>query len=213
MSIRLEEVRTGSVRTYPGPDGRSWRSAIGKEAAAGPVTMTFLGLAGDTVGNPDVHGGADQAVLAYAGEHYPLWRAEGLEAVPGSFGENFVLSGLTDAEACVGDVYALGGARVQISHPRQPCETLARRFGGKEVVARVWATCRGGWYLRVLREGPVEAGMALTLLERPNPGGTVARVLKAYLEAAKHPAEARAMAALEGLTAEWRLKLGRKADG
>ena len=211
MGIQLLEVRTGSVRTTTGADGRSWTSAIWKERVEGPVLLGREGLAGDTVGNRSVHGGPDQAVLAYAAEHYPLWRGEGLAAEPGAFGENLVLSGLTDDQACIGDVYALGPARVQISHPRQPCDTLARRFGSKEIVARVWALRRGGWYLRVLEEGPVAAGMDLVLLERPNPGGTVARVLGACLNAASAPSEARAMAGLEGLTQEWVARLLKKA--
>jgi MOSC domain-containing protein YiiM len=212
MDIRLVELRAGKVRTYEGPDGRSWKSAIGKEPVSGPVLLTRLGLQGDTVGNPQVHGGPDQAVLAYASEHYPLWRGEGLEAEPGAFGENFVLTGLTDQEACIGDVFALGGAQVQVSHPRQPCDNLARRFGRKDVVARVWATARGGWYLRVLREAPVESGLPLTLVRRPNPGGTVARVLRAFLGASSDPTEARAMAALEGLSAHWAEALEKKAE-
>jgi MOSC domain-containing protein YiiM len=213
MVIRLMEVRTGAVKSYEGPDGRAWKSAIGKEPVSGPTLLTRLGLQGDTVGNRQVHGGPDQAVLAYAGEHYAHWREEGLEAAPGSFGENFVLAGLTDQEACIGDVYDLGGAQVQVSHPRQPCETLARRLGRKDVVARVWATARGGWYLRVLREAPVEAGLALTLVRRPNPGATVARVLKAYLDGPSDRGEALAMAALEGLSPHWAEALEKKARG
>ena len=210
MAITVVEVRTGAVKGYGGPGQGSWRSAIGKEPVSGPVFLGRMGLSGDKVGNLLVHGGPDQAVLAYAGEHYPLWQAEGLEAEPGSFGENFVLNGLTDAQACIGDEYALGGARLQISHPRQPCDTLARRFGSREVIARVWSTCRGGWYMRVLEEGPVEAGMALTLLARPNPEGTVARVLAAYLNAVANPAETLAMAGLAGLTPSWAIRMGKK---
>jgi len=208
VAIALLQIRTGKVKTYAGAD-HPWQSAIGKEPVNGPVFLTSLGLVGDTVGNPEVHGVPDQAVLAYASEHYPLWRAEGLDASPGSFGENLVVSGLTDTEACIGDVYALGEARVQISHPRQPCDTLARHFGRKDVITHVWDLRRGGWYLRVLQEGHVEAGQTWTLLDRPNPDGTVARVLGAFLNAAKDPEEALAMAHLAGLTGHWAVKLGK----
>ena len=51
-------------------------SAIGKRPLAGPVRVTRLGLAGDQVADTRVHGGPDQAVLAYASAHYPGWRAE-----------------------------------------------------------------------------------------------------------------------------------------
>jgi len=212
MTIQLLEVRKGRIKTY-GEGAGAWSSAIGKEPAAGPVQLDPLGLDGDQVGCPEVHGGLDQAVLAYASEHYPRWREEGFAADPGAFGENLLLSGLTDQQACIGDIYALGEVLLQVSHPRQPCDTLARRFGRKDVVAQVWTHARGGWYCRVLRPGPVAAGMDLILKERPNPGATVARVLTAYLDAAKAPAEALAMAALPGLTREWQVKLEKKAGG
>ena len=34
---------------------------------------------------------------------------------------------------------------------------------------------RSGWYLRVLEEGWIEAGMPVNLVERPNPAWSVAR--------------------------------------
>jgi MOSC domain-containing protein YiiM len=211
MAILMLELRTGRARAYPGAQGGTWISAIGKVPAAGPLRLTRTGLEGDEVAHPDVHGGPDQAVLAYASEHYPLWRAEGVPAGAGDFGENLLLSGLTDQEACIGDRYAVGGAMLQVSHPRQPCATLAKRFRRKDIVPLVWSLARGGWYLRVLQEGWIEAGMAWTLLERPNPGATVARVLTAFKQADRAPDEARAMAALEGLTGAWSLKLLAKA--
>ena len=152
MTIQLLEVRKGQVKTF-GEGAGAWRSAIGKEPAAGPVQLNALGLDGDQVGCPEVHGGPDQAVLAYASEHYPLWRQEGFAAEPGAFGENLLLAGLTDQQACIGDVYALGEVLLQVSHPRQPCDTLARRFGRKDVVAQGRAHARGGWYCRGLRAG------------------------------------------------------------
>ena len=211
MAVVLLELRTGRVRTHPGAGGASYTSAIAKEPAAGPLRLTWLGLEGDQVGNPQVHGGPDQAVLAYASEHYPLWRAEGVAAGPGQFGENLLLAGLTDREACIGDRFALGEAIVQVSHPRQPCNTLARHFQRADIVPRVWSLARGGWYLRVLREGWLEAGMERALQDRPNPGATVARVLAAFQRAAQEPGEALAMAALAGLTGEWSAKLRAKA--
>lgn len=211
MAIRLLEVRTGRIRTYPRPGGGCWTSAILKEPVHGPVALTRLGLQGDQVADSKAHGGLDQAVLAYASEHYPVWRSEGIQAWPGDFGENMLLSGLTDEDACIGDVYALDEVLLQVSQPRQPCTTLALRFQRKDIVPRVWAGARGGWYLRVLREGPVTSGMEWTLVCRPNPGATVARVLAGFAHAAQAPAEALLLADLEGLAGTWRTKLKTKA--
>ena len=40
-----------------------------------------------------------------------------------------------------------GGAKVQVSEPRQPCWKLARRWGLKDLPFRVVQTERSGWYL------------------------------------------------------------------
>lgn len=205
--IQLLELRIGQTRTYQSAHGAPWTSAIDKQPSNHGLALTRTGFQGDEVANPDVHGGPDQAVLAYASEHYPLWNAEGVKANPGDFGENLLLHGLTDQEACIGDCYALGETILQVSHPRQPCSTLIKRFGRKDILPLIWSLGRGGWYLRVIQEGWVEPGLTMRLLERINPGCTVARVLTAFDRAVKHPGEAMAMAELSGLTEMWSRKL------
>ncbi len=204
----------GGTNDFHHPSG-PWRSAIFKAPVEGPVRLGSLGLLGDEVADRRHHGGPDQAVLAYASEHYPLWQAMGLGADIGSFGENFLLAGLTDREACIGDVFAIGESGqvvVQVSHPRQPCATLARRFQRNDVVPMVWETARGGWYLRVLQEGLVQAGDGLRLKERPNPDWNIARVLNAFYHAKQNPQEALAAANIPGLTGRWASSLREKAE-
>lgn len=214
----LLSLRTGRVQSLGDPGAadpllKPWRSAIFKEPAPGPLRLLRLGLDGDEVGDPRHHGGPDQAVLGYASEHYPAWRAEGFDAPEGAFGENLLFQGLLDQEVCIGDHYALGEVVLQVSHPREPCGTLARRFGRGDVVARVWATARGGWYFRVLEEGLVQQGQPVRRVARPNPGWTVARVLHAYHHAARDRDEARAAAAVPHLTPHWPDKILARAAG
>ncbi len=95
-------------------------------------------------------------------------------------------------------MYEIGGAVVQVSQPRMPCWKLNRRWHRKDMLKRVVATGRSGWYLRVLQEGRVEAGQAVTLIERPHPGWTIAYLVhllrrpdegldvKAHLAACEH---------------------------
>lgn len=215
-SITLVQLRVGRAKNW-GTAGseepllRPWRSAIFKQPATGLLHLGKLGLEGDEVADRKHHGGLDQAVLAYASEHYPLWQKEGVDAEFGAFGENLLLAGLTDQTACIGDEYQMGEGLIQISHPRQPCNTLARRFRRHDIVGKVWDWAFGGWYCRVLHEGAVEAGTPLILHARPNPEWTVARVLHAYHHAAKHPDEAMQAAEAKGLTESWVQKLREKA--
>jgi MOSC domain-containing protein YiiM len=162
----------------PDPMDRPWRSGIFKARAQGPVWLGRIHLAGDGQADRRAHGGPEKAVLAYAAQHYPLWREElGIpEMAYGAFGENFTIDGLDEETVCLGDIYQIGAARVQVSQPRYPCWKLARRWRRNDLVARVLRTGRSGWYFRVLDEGMVEAGLAVQRLERPNPEQTILRV-------------------------------------
>ncbi len=210
MNIQAEllSVHAGRVQEHVDAQGKTWRSAIVKEAVPGPLRLGTLGPAGDEVGDHRHHGGAHKAVLAYPSEHYAAWKAEGvLDAGPGGFGENLALKGLTEEGVCVGDVFELGGALLQVSQPRQPCHTLVKRWGVPDLVERIWETARTGWYVRVLKEGSVQAGQVLKLLERPHEGWTVARVLRASRGLGVSPEERRMAGALVHLSPSWQEKL------
>jgi MOSC domain-containing protein YiiM len=212
--MRLLSVQVGIPRTVgtPGaldPMQREFTSAIWKEPVSGPVRAGGLGLAGDSVANTRVHGGPEQAVLMYAESHYPLWRAEwGRDDLgPGGFGENLTVEGLVEDSVCIGDVLEIGEARLQVSQPRQPCATLARRHGVRDMIAVVHRNGRTGWYLRVLGDGFLEAGQSIRLAERPHPDWTVRRAALAMIGRKERPEEARALARCAGLSPGWRERL------
>lgn len=213
--IRLLSIQTGVPKTVgvPGSDDpmeRLFTSAIWKQPVTGPIWAGALGLAGDAVANRRHHGGRNQAVLAYASSHYPLWRAEwGRSDVgPGNFGENLTIEGATEETTCIGDVVELGDAQFEVSHPRVPCATLARRHQVRDLVRIVYANGRTGWHLRVVREGWIEAGMPVQLVRRPYPAWTVRRVSLVMLHRAERAAEAAQLAACPALSEEWRERLG-----
>ncbi len=204
----LVSIQVGTPRLFDGSDParRSWLSAFIKEPVAGPVWLGRTNLAGDAQADLQNHGGPDKAVLAYAAAHYADWRAElGRPELPyGAFAENFTVDGLDERTVCIGDVYAIGEAQVQVSQPRQPCWKISRRWGMEELTARVVATGRTGWYLRVLVEGYVEPGMPVILLHRPFPQWTVARATEVMRHRRERPDAARELAACPLLSARWR---------
>jgi MOSC domain-containing protein YiiM len=152
-----------------------------------------------------VHGGVDMAINAYPLDHYEFWKAEvGLELVRGAFGENFTTSGATEREVCVGDVYRIGDAVVQISQPRQPCWKIARRWRVKDLALRVEKAGKMGWYFRVLEEGTVMAEAEFELLERPFSQWTISRVYSVMRERKTELAAAAELARCEALSATWR---------
>jgi MOSC domain-containing protein YiiM len=123
-------------------------------------------LDGDRQGDLKVHGGHSQAALMYSADNYAKWRAEGFEFEPGSFGENLTVSGLDETTVRHGDIYQVGGAVVQVTKARGPCYKLQYRTGVPDMIKRVLANGRSGWYVRVLQEGPVAAGQEIVPLQR-----------------------------------------------
>lgn len=209
--MRIDSVQIGQVRTFgtPGaedPLERPWTSAIQKESVTGPVWAGREGLSGDHQYDRKGHGGPDRALLMYPAEHYPRWRAEWSrsDVGPGGFGENLTVSGLDEYTTCLGDVFGIGDARVEVSSPRSPCQNLARRHGVRGIVKTIHENHRSGWYLRVLREGWVEAGAPVTLLDRPYPQWTVARAASVKRQRLHHREDARLLAACPALIGEWR---------
>jgi MOSC domain-containing protein YiiM len=209
ISVQIGRPRTVGTAGAADPMERAFRSAIWKEPVSGPVVVGTLGLQGDAVANTRVHGGPEQAVLMYAGSHYPLWEAEwGRDGLgPGAFGENLTVEGLTETEACIGDVLEIGGVTFQVSQPRQPCATLARRHRVPDMIAIVQGNGRSGWYLRVLRTGWLEAGQPVRLAERPHPEWTVRRAALAYMRRKEDVEEARALGRCAALSPGWRERL------
>ncbi|HEY7635789.1 MAG TPA: MOSC domain-containing protein [Gemmatimonadales bacterium] len=209
LSVQIGTPRTVGEPHSANPMTRAFTSAIWKEPVVGPAHVSRLGLEGDQVVNTRVHGGPDQAVLMYAAAHYPLWEAEwgrdGLAA--GAFGENLTVIGLTEESVCIGDVLDIGQARLQVSQPRQPCATLARRHQVPDMIRLVQRNGRSGWYLRVLREGVLAAGDPMVLVGRPHPDWAVRRAARAYLARKEQPEEARALARCEALSVGWRRRL------
>ncbi|TAK52175.1 MAG: MOSC domain-containing protein [Gammaproteobacteria bacterium] len=194
------------------PD-RPWTTGFFKVPVAGPVWLGRENLAGDGQADLRHHGGPEKAVNAYPSEHYPYWAAElgALELPRPAFGENFTTAGLLEAEVCIGDVFELGTALMQLSQPRQPCWKLGRRWRIPDLAWRVQQSGRTGWYFRVLREGEVEAGQTFQLHERPHPQWTVAAANEVMHLRQHDLAAARALADCPALATSWRESLERRA--
>ncbi|MBC7543072.1 MAG: MOSC domain-containing protein [Candidatus Sericytochromatia bacterium] len=176
----------------------------------------WLGYAGLRRGDPGTWGqrGRDQAVVAYAAAHYPLWRHElaRQSLVSGAFDEHFTVLGQTETTVCIGDAYRIGEATVQVSSPHQPETDLSQRLQVPDLAQRLLTSGRTGWCYRVLGEGYIQEGQPLILQDRPYPEWPVARVLAVCLAHRHHALPATtAVADLRGctqLSQSWRRLLG-----
>ena len=167
-------------------DGKTVTTGIFKKPIQGRVMLRRLNLEGDGQSDLWGHGGAFRAVLVYSIENYEYWKKElGRDALAGSapdqrvteaavFGENFTVAGMLEDEVCVGDVYRMGGALVEVTQPRIPCFKLAMKMGIEGFQNRFLKSGRVGFYLRVLEEGEVGSGDTIELVRR-DPGRMTVR--------------------------------------
>ena len=168
-----QDFPTAVLGLYAGPvaplaGGRP--SAIHKLPLTGEVALNALGLGGDAQADRRLHGGPDKALHHFPSEHYTAlaraFPAIGELLAPGSIGENISSLGLTEETVCLGDVYGLGSARVQLTQPRSPCGKIDRRYGVDGLAKHIAQQGSCGWYYRVVAAGKVRAGDSLQLLER-----------------------------------------------
>jgi hypothetical protein len=128
-------------------------TAIDKRPVDGPVRVRPLGLHADVQADRKHHGGEDQAVYAYADEDAEHFAAMLDRPVPpGLFGENLRTSGVELTGAVIGERWRVGETLLlEVTIPRIPCGTFARRMGVAGWVKRFAEEGRPGAYLRVLK--------------------------------------------------------------
>jgi MOSC domain-containing protein YiiM len=212
VSVQVGVPREMGHEGAPEVFDRPWTSGIFKTPVDGPVFVGFEHLAGDQQADLTVHGGRDKAVCVYSADHYPAWAGTLWPEVGafGAFGENLSVAGVTEDDVCIGDVWAAGDLRFQVSQPRQPCWKLARKWRIPDLVDRVVTTGRTGWYFRVLEEGAVVAGTTLTLVERPAPEWSITAANEVMHGRPRNNAAAAVLAAVPALSEAWRATLAKR---
>jgi MOSC domain-containing protein YiiM len=217
VTPKLVAICTGTPTDYgtPGaenPMDRPWRTAFFKYPVEGPRWLGSINVDGDDQAARPNHGGPEKAALAYGARHYDQWRAEypDLNLGYGAFAENFDIDGLTEHDVCIGDVFRIGEAIVQVTQPRSPCWKITRRWRTPKLSFRVQETGRTGWYLKVLQEAEVEAGMEVELSERPHPEWTIARCNELMHVLKNERDLAGELAALPELGTSWRETLTKR---
>lgn len=196
----LLSIQTGRIAPL-GPDGVP--SGFIKTIVDGSVEVTPLGLAGDGQADLAVHGGPEKAVYAYPAAHYRDWIDEypnhAAKFVAGGVGENLTVAGWTEVDLCVGDIHAVGSARLQVCQPRQPCFKFALRFGDKMLPKAMVRNGRAGWYYRVIAPGAIRGGDVVTLVDRPNPSFRFDRLVEIVNFRNASNEELEAMAVMTGI--------------
>jgi MOSC domain-containing protein YiiM len=72
-------------------------------------------------------------------------------------------------------VWTIGAITVEVSAPRIPCATFARRLGERRWVKRFTERGAPGAYLWVRRTGSISAGDEIAVVSKPGHGVSVSR--------------------------------------
>ncbi len=127
-----------------------------------------LGIEGDAVANPDIHGGPERAVCLYSADRIDALVAEGHPISPGSTGENITIRGI-DWDLVVPETRLRLGDEVVLEITRQttPCTTIRGSFKDKDS-NRIHQNLHPGWsrmYARVVTGGTVRPGAPVEVLK------------------------------------------------
>ncbi|MGD8577208.1 MAG: MOSC domain-containing protein [Thiohalophilus sp.] len=162
LSVNVGDSRPVNIKS------RTVQTGIYKTPVTDPVAVSRLGLQGDVRIEKRKMGLEHSAVYAYPFEHYDYWQKElgREETFPiGQFGENLTVTGLLEEEVRIGDVFRFGDTVLQVAHPRIPCNKLNARMGMR-FAPMFLASCKVGYYFRVLEEGTLQEGNSIELLDR-----------------------------------------------
>ena len=185
---------------------RTVTTGIFKEPVSGRVMLRTLNLDGDKQADPIGHGGIYKAAYVYSIENYDYWKGElgRTDFTHGQFGENFTVEGMLEDQIHIGDVFRVGSALVEVTQPRVPCFKLGIKMGMPQFLKPFLASCRVGFYLRVLEEGEVGAGDILELTKTDPERITVKEMCHLLYFDPKNLEGARKALRIQALSPGWR---------
>ncbi|WP_282056126.1 MOSC domain-containing protein [Maribacter luteus] len=149
-------------------NGKEELTGIYKYPTEEAIVLGGTDVENDTVIDRKHHGGPNKACYLFSADQYPYWKGKypHLDWNWGMFGENLTVKGLDETKLCIGDIYRMGSALVQVSQPREPCYKLGIRFGTQEILRQYIDHGHPGTYVRILEAGKVNENDSLTLVEK-----------------------------------------------
>jgi len=176
------------------------------------VSVNELGIVGDVQADRRFHGGTEKALHQYALssyekiiKRYPLLHQQ---AKPGMIGENLSATDMNEHNVCIGDIYQVGQAIIQVSSPRIPCWKIDAKFKQPNLNQFISLHRLNGWYYRVLQSGNISLKDGFLLQQRPNTKITVDTMLRVIYGEAEAQVIGLAANAI-GLDPEWQKRLNK----
>ncbi|WP_411828327.1 MOSC domain-containing protein [Paenibacillus elgii] len=216
--VRLKTVEIVSINTGKPKEvqfnSKDVSTGIFKTPVDGELFLSWVNFEGDGQADLVHHGGREKAICVYPYEHYPFWEKELQRTLAyGAFGENLTVRGLLEEDVCIGDMFKLGEAIVQVSQPRQPCYKLSVRYGLPDMPVKLQETGYTGFYFRVLKEGVVSRCDGLTRIFSHPKGITVSYANRIMHRDKDHVEGIKKILEVEELSVNWRKTFAKRLDG
>lgn len=190
-------------------NGRSIITGIEKQKVE-EVYLSARGFEGDDVADKKHHGGPDRAVCLYPTEHYIQWEQELGKPLPtAAFGENLTVTNMLEADVCIGDIYKIGDAVIQITQGRVPCSTIDKYTEANILLKRLIETGYTGFLARVLEEGTIRADSKIELMEKHPERVSVLHCNEVYFKN-KDALAMKRIQAVNALAEDWKQKLEKR---
>ena len=199
----LKTLAIGMPRTLHTIDGEEFVSAICKQEST-EVFLSIEGFQGDGIADTKHHGGPDRAVCIYPGEHYAFWENEfACQLPPSTFGENLTVDGMLEENVCIGDIFKVGDAIIQVTQGRVPCSTISQRTGLPKLMKRMIQSGFTGYLCRVLEEGIIRFDSPITLVQRDPHEVSILYANEVYFQRPDDQEGLKQILAVDALAEEW----------
>ena len=181
--MQLISINLGEERTLQRNDHVE-QTGIFKFPTDKPARITKLGVEGDVIISKKHHGGPDQAVYIYGMADYAWWVNDVAKELitPGTFGENLTITELESVSFNIGDYLHIGEVTLQVTASRIPCGTFAARMEDLQWVKKFRHAERPGLYCRVLKEGIVKTGDAVSVEKYTGETISIVQVFRDYYD-------------------------------
>ena len=206
--MKVDGIYAGKIQVF-GESGQP--SAIQKDKISSAV-VNETGIVTDEQADLRYHGGVEKALHQFSQRSYDIITAEFPEligkAVSGSIGENLTSLLMDETNVHIGDIYAIGDVRLQVSEPRVPCWKIDERFKVTGVSKFIADNGLNGWYFRVLTPGEFNINDRITLEKRLNDTFSLADFFKVTVKRNPSRDELLLLSGLDGLSEQWKARIG-----
>jgi MOSC domain-containing protein YiiM len=173
-------VKVGKVTTTKIENKRNELVSGIKKYPVSKAYLTKTGFKEDSQADLLHHGGENKALFLFSALTYEkinsFFNNSFNMTNMAYFGENLILSNISEKDICIGDILKIGQSKVQITQPRQPCWKLSANTNEKNMTNFIFNSGLTGWYAKVLEEGIICQNDDVILEKRVNPNLSIEKL-------------------------------------